>query len=108
MQFTSTLLAAILATAALAAPLETRASSWTMQKFTRTCTGTSTCHYTYSINLNDGSKATSCAYDVKSGSASAQDTSYAVTCGAFVISSGWSGQFGPGNGFSTLAVKEGK
>jgi len=27
-----------------------------------------------------------------------------ITCGGYTVSGGWSGQFGPGNGFTTLAV----
>ncbi|KAL9121772.1 MAG: hypothetical protein Q9187_001674 [Circinaria calcarea] len=102
----STLLFAALASVSLAAPLEPRASSWTLQAFTRTCTDTpNQCHYAYNINTNDNTQPTACSYDiVGTASTIAAQQSYTVNCGAFVVSSSWSGQFGPNNGFQTLAL----
>ncbi|KAI4153619.1 MAG: hypothetical protein LQ340_002205 [Diploschistes diacapsis] len=105
-----TILLTALAGSAAAFPLSDlfpRAAVWTIESFTRTCdTAETSCNYSYSINLNDGSAVTKCIYNVpNSDSTPANDASYALQCGDFAISSGWSGQFGPGNGFSTLAVK---
>ncbi|MCJ1321721.1 hypothetical protein MMC15_007066 [Xylographa vitiligo] len=103
MQFSPLWLAA-LASIAAAAPLEPRvsSSSWTMEAFTRTCPNAGSCKYAYSIY--DGTTTTPCSYTIKVANAST--ASYGPeTCGAFTITSSWSGQFGPGNGFQTLAVK---
>jgi hypothetical protein len=115
MQFTTAFLA-ILATAgtSMAAPapaadvsMMATGSTWTMQSFKRVCSQTS-CTYSYAINANDGSKATACSYKV-SGNPAARASYGNVKCGAYTISSSWSGQFGEGNGFQTLAVvKNGK
>ncbi|MCJ1286222.1 hypothetical protein MMC26_005567 [Xylographa opegraphella] len=103
MQFSSFLLAA-LASIAAAAPLDSSmsSSSWTMKSFTRTCPNTGTCKYAYSIY--DGMTTTPCSYTVKAANASTA-TYGPETCGTFTITSSWSGQFGPGNGFQVLAVK---
>ena len=93
-----------LASIVAAAPLEPRVSSslWTMEAFTRTCPNAGSCKYAYSIY--DGTTTTPCSYTIKVANAST--ASYGPeTCGAFTITSSWSGQFGPGNGFQTLAVK---
>ena len=82
-------------------------SVWTMQSFKRACDVDDTsCAYSFSVNLNDGQAATPCSYDV-TGSPASTASYNNVVCGPFVISSSWSGQFGPGNGFQTLAVVDG-
>lgn len=116
MQFTTAFLA-ILATASstLAVPtpeanadvsMMASAQTWTMQSFKRTCGG-GVCTYDYSVNLNDGSAATHCNYQVK-GSPATRASYQNVKCGAFTIGSNWSGQFGDGNGFQTLSVVKGQ
>ena len=110
MQFTSTLLAAVLAaTAAVAAPTPAVKSmmvngQWTINGFTRTCDDADTsCEYRFGINRNDGTLAPICDYTV-TGAPASQAPANGIVCGAFTVSSAWSGQFGPGNGFTTFAV----
>ncbi|MCJ1327013.1 hypothetical protein MMC10_003679 [Thelotrema lepadinum] len=107
MQLSFLTLTSLAATALSLPALQPRATEWTIASYTRTCAADdSTCSYSYSINLNDDSAATQCNYSVPAAPpAPASQTSYGVTCGSFVISSGWSDYFGPGNGFTTLAVK---
>ncbi|KAK4611837.1 hypothetical protein CLAFUW4_12883 [Fulvia fulva] len=98
MQYT-TILALITAIAApaLAAPAGAPAiTTWTLRDFTRACNGA--CTYDYTIIT--GQDATPCSYTAAGPQASYNN----VHCGAFTISSNWSGQFGPGQGFQTLAV----
>ena len=97
-----TLLLSALASLAAAAPLQPRTTSWTMQSFTRTCPSTTSC--SYSFGIFDGSTTTPCAYTIN-GTDAADATYGPEICGGFVVTSSWSGQFGPGNGFSVLAVK---
>ena len=112
MQFTTTVLASILAaTGALAAPAPVAgaksmmaAGEWTIAGFTRTCNGDDTsCDYAFGVNLNDGSPVTDCKYTVTGAPASHAPTN-SVACGPFQIGSSWSGQFGPDQGFTTLSV----
>ena len=82
-------------------------ASWTMQSFKRVCNAASTsCAYSWSINLNNGTPATPCAYTV-TGNPAQHATYENVKCGAFVVGSTWSGQFGAGHGFQTLSVVKG-
>ncbi|EME44984.1 hypothetical protein DOTSEDRAFT_43416 [Dothistroma septosporum NZE10] len=113
MQFTSVLaLLSAVAVPALAAPAADPATTnmmasgpqWTVQNFKRTCGG-GVCTYDYSV-LQNG-QATKCNYQVK-GSPATRASYNNVQCGPYVISSSWSGQFGDGNGFQTLAVVNGK
>ena len=102
MQYTALLVTA-LATLTAAAPLSPRATLWTLNAFTRTCSlSGSSCDYSYAINTNDGSTPTACKYTVTG--APANETAYQTECGAFAIGSTWSGQFGPGKGFQTLST----
>ena len=98
MQYTTilTLLAAT-AAPALAAPAGAPAvNTWTLRDFTRTCSGV--CTYDYTIVT--GQDATPCQY-----TAAGPQASYnGVKCGAFTISSNWSGQFGPEDAFQTLVL----
>ncbi|EKG09800.1 hypothetical protein MPH_13123 [Macrophomina phaseolina MS6] len=116
MQFTTLFLGALAAaSSAVAAPanLEAKlmtavASQWTITDFTRTCNQADTsCHISFGINRNDGSAVQKCAYDVTGQPASRTDYN-SVACGPYTISSGWSGQFGPDAGFTTLAVTDKK
>lgn len=111
MQLTnSLLLATIAATTALAAPTPANVKSmalatvdWTIESFLRTCTDTS-CDISFSVNFVTAT--TPCSYSVTGNPA--DDASYSnIKCGVFTISSGWSDQFGAGNGFTTLAVTDG-
>ncbi|KAK0660279.1 hypothetical protein DIS24_g3311 [Lasiodiplodia hormozganensis] len=116
MQFTTAVLGFLAATTSvLAAPADLEAklmtavaAQWTVTDFTRTCNGDDTsCHVSFGVNRNDGSAVQKCAYDVTGKPASRTDYN-SVACGVYTISSGWSGQFGEGNGFTTLAVTDRK
>jgi hypothetical protein len=116
MQFTNYLaLALATAGAALAAPaaepavatdMMDRAASWTLQGFKRACNeANNSCTYTYKINAHAGA-VPDCKYTIK-GAAASKKSYDNVKCGAYVISSNWSGQFGADKGFQTLSVKKG-
>lgn len=109
-----TALAAIPSSLAAPAPvadismMSAAAPQWTIKSFVRTCNAANTsCKYSYSIDTHSGAAATPCTYTV--GGNPASRASYNnVKCGTFTISSNWSGQFGAGNGFQTLAVVQGR
>lgn len=102
---TSTLATPIAATKSMAVP---NAAEWTIETFTRTCADTSFCDYYFFIDTHV-SPVPTCNYRIYANGAIAQNTNYnGISCGIYTISSGWSGQFGPGNGFSTLAVTDGR
>lgn len=112
MQLTQTFVAAILAATAFAAPApaagKTMATgpTWTIENFKRACNDAdTTCNYVFGINT--GSSTTACRY-IHNGKPASQTSGGPAKCGAFTITSGWSGQFGPGNGFTTLSVVRGK
>ncbi|KAL0255060.1 hypothetical protein SLS55_009587 [Diplodia seriata] len=116
MQFTTALLGLLAAsTTAFAAPADLEAklmtavaSKWTVTDFTRSCNGGDTsCHVSFGVNRNDGSAVQKCSYDV-TGAPASKASYNSVACGAYTISSGWSGQFGADAGFSTLAVTDAK
>lgn len=114
MHFNTILLSlAAAASSALAAPaVEARAEvvsamaaapQWIIQGFTRTCNAADTsCTVSFAVNTQQ-SPATACSYTI-TGSPASQAPANGVTCGPYTISSGWSGQFGPGNGFTTWSV----
>ncbi|KAI5456730.1 small secreted protein, partial [Mariannaea sp. PMI_226] len=80
---------------------------WTMQSLSRSCdSADKTCTWNFKIFPGSGS-ATACKYIVKSTSSqpkASQANGGPTKCGDFTITSGWSGQFGPGNGFTTMSV----
>lgn len=110
MQLTQLLLATgLLASSAFAAPVAEGKSmmaagpQWTIQNTKRVCnTGNTSCTWTFGIYPGSGD-ATPCTYVVKGNTAS-QANGGPVTCGGYTVTSGWSGQFGEGNGFTTLSV----
>lgn len=114
MQLTNPLLLAFIASTTSALPTTTKSmatanAEWTLTSFTRTCPNDLTCSYSFGIDTQT-SAITPCSYDISSlsGSPTAADTNYGnIKCGIFTISSGWSDQFGAGDGFSTLAVTDG-
>ena len=112
MYFTLLFTAAIAALPSLAAPVEKSmmapaAVQWTVESFKRTCdTADTACVYTYGLDTHSGS-VTPFKYTVKGSPASR--TSYSnVMSGPYTASSNWSGQFGAGNGFQTIAITNGK
>ncbi|KAH8173687.1 hypothetical protein LIA77_07942 [Sarocladium implicatum] len=76
---------------------------WTIQSLKRSCNKADTeCTWNFGIYPGSG-KATSCKYVVKAKGASKANGGPSK-CGDYTITSGWSGQFGAGNGFTTLSV----
>jgi hypothetical protein len=109
----TTLFTTLLATTALAAPAPgndvksmSAQISWTIENMKRACDAADTsCAWIFSVNAS-GAK-TACSFTVKktgSTPASQAPNSAGSTCGPYRVTSGWSGQFGPGNGFTTLSV----
>ncbi|KAK4139900.1 uncharacterized protein C8A04DRAFT_32611 [Dichotomopilus funicola] len=77
--------------------------AWIITSFTRTCNeGDTTCDVTFGIDTQTA-PATDCAYTVI-GSPASQTATNGIVCGPYTISSSWSGQFGPENGFTTWSV----
>ncbi|KAI0555862.1 surface protein 1 [Xylaria curta] len=108
MQLTSTILA-LFSTTATAATLSTFASTeWTIQSLSRTIgTGDQSVTWKFGINTNEtGVAVTPCTYTVKAvaPAPATQSNGGPVKCGVFNITSGWSGQFGPGQGFTVISV----
>ena len=111
MQLTQLLLATgLFASSAFAAPADTSAKSmmadtpqWTLQNTKRVCnTEDTSCTWTFGIYPGSGD-ATPCTYIVEGAPASRANGGPA-TCGEYTVTSGWSGQFGEGNGFTTLSI----
>ncbi|KAI0508296.1 surface protein 1 [Xylaria bambusicola] len=108
MQLTHTLFA-LFSTSALAARVSMSASTnWTLEKLVRVCdTADDSCTWTFDINTNEeGVKATACTYTVAATKTepASQSSGGPATCGVFTITSGWSGQFGPDEGFTVISV----
>ncbi|KAJ5113286.1 hypothetical protein N7456_001820 [Penicillium angulare] len=113
MQFSQLLLATIFAApAVLAAPVAgvsmmATSSTWTIDNLKRVCnTADTSCTWTFGIATGSGT-AQSCTYVVK-GTDASEANGGPTTCGDFTITSGWSGQFGAGAGFTTLSVVDNK
>ncbi len=76
---------------------------WTIKSFKRTCNSADTsCTVSFSVDTHLAA-ATPCTYTV-TGSPASQASTNGITCGPYTISSGWSGIFGPGNGFTTWSL----
>ncbi|KAI1341853.1 hypothetical protein F5Y15DRAFT_413774 [Xylariaceae sp. FL0016] len=106
MQLSIAALTTLFSAGALAAPVSTfAATEWTITSLSRTCTATdSSCAWTFGIDT--GSAPTPCTFVVKSTATAGASTANGgpATCGAYTVTSGWSGQFGAGEGFTTLSV----
>ncbi|KAK3356864.1 hypothetical protein B0T25DRAFT_589318 [Lasiosphaeria hispida] len=112
MQFSTLFLGLSAAASAMAAPaaINTEAVSamaavpeWTIKSFTRTCNKADTsCVVSFGID-NHLAPVTQCGYTVV-GSPASQAATDGIRCGVYTVSSGWSGVFGPGNGFTTWSV----
>lgn len=82
----------------------TSTPQWTITNMQRQCNETDTiCTWHFGIDTHT-SPATACSFQVKAASAADRTNSYNHVCGPYTVSTGWSGQFGAGNGFTTLAV----
>ncbi|KAK3683392.1 hypothetical protein B0T22DRAFT_385069 [Podospora appendiculata] len=107
MQFTTTLLGLLAAASSMAAPVAGTSATatvpqWTIKSFTRTCNAKDTsCTVTFGVDTHL-TAVTNCKYTV-TGSPASRTSTNGITCGVYTISSGWSGQFGEGNGFTTWA-----
>ncbi|KAI6351568.1 hypothetical protein MCOR25_009863 [Pyricularia grisea] len=101
MHFSTTTLITLLASTAAAAPVSTTAATWTINNFKRTCNSADTvCQVEFGLN------GTNCSYQVNAASLASQTSVNGVVCGPYQVSSGWSGQFGAGNGFTTWSVAD--
>ena len=97
---------AVMAAPAAGKSMMTNGPQWTIENMKRTCNaGNTQCTWTFGIEVGTAA-ATPCTYVVKANDAS-QANGGPATCGAYTITSGWSGQFGAGNGFTTLSVVNG-
>ncbi|KAI1098118.1 small secreted protein [Jackrogersella minutella] len=111
MQFTTAAIASIFAATALAAPTpapEVKSAmadvaQWTIESMQRVCDSADTsCTWSFKVDTH-ASDVTPCSFTVKGSPASQTGTS-GVVCGPYTVSSGWSGQFGADQGFTTLSV----
>ncbi|TPX15865.1 uncharacterized protein E0L32_000199 [Thyridium curvatum] len=79
---------------------------WTIKSMKRSCNGNFTrCIWFFSIDTQAGAPV-QCRLNVV-GTTKVPATQTAINgarCGGYVVSTGWSGQFGPGNGFTTLSI----
>ncbi|KAG8412265.1 hypothetical protein J3458_014451 [Metarhizium acridum] len=118
MQLTQTIVAALFAASSVvAAPAPTEKSmmvqgipEWTIEGVHRWCNWENTqCNWKFTINPKIYSP-TPVNFVVKNAGATpaAQNNGAAQNFGDYTITSGWSGQFGPGNGFTTFAVVDNK
>lgn len=112
MKFSIAVVATLLSATGMAAPanevsMMAASPKWTIQSLNRDCNKADTsCTWNFKIKIGKG-PATTCKYIVKStkkAKASKADGGRAPCGKDFTITSGWSGQFGPNNGFTTLAV----
>lgn len=114
MQLTA-LFTTLMATAAHAAPASDLSSrqvsvenpgDWAVTYFKRKCnTANTKCTISCGIIANDGSPEAKCRYLI-TGNPASQASYGNVLCGPYAVSSGWSGQFGEGNGYTTLSMSK--
>ncbi|KAI1388273.1 uncharacterized protein F4822DRAFT_428894 [Hypoxylon trugodes] len=110
MHFLTTIL--LSATSALAAPLSMaapNAAEWTITSLSRKCdTADTSCVWAFGVNTGeDGVEATPVAnYTVvaTNDAPASRAIGAAQVFGNFTVTSTWSGQFGDGEGFTTLSV----
>ncbi len=80
-----------------------QAPEWIVKDFTRSCNARRTaCQVTFSIDTQIA-PPTDCGFII-SGAPAVQSPQSGITCGPYTISSSWSDQFGPDNGFTTYSV----
>ncbi|KAI1381566.1 hypothetical protein F4677DRAFT_460635 [Hypoxylon crocopeplum] len=111
MQLTTTLLTTALlsATTALAAPLSMAvAAEWTIETLSRVCDDAdTTCLWTFGIDTGAAELAPTAAnYTVNATDAAPASRAIGgpQLFGNYTVTSTWSGQFGDGEGFTTLSV----
>ncbi|KAG6033345.1 hypothetical protein E4U41_006937 [Claviceps citrina] len=119
MYFTQTVLAALLAAStSLGAPLAAEKSmmvdatipDWTIEGAVRNCDAADNqCVVEFKINPKRFSPTPVRFVTGRNGDTGASRNSGAAqTFGDYTVTSGWSGQFGPGNGFTTFSVVDNK
>ncbi|PHH77664.1 hypothetical protein CDD82_3406 [Ophiocordyceps australis] len=107
---------ALVASTAVAAPagqvsMMAAGQEWTIEGLQRKCDKTdSLCDWTFSVNAHDNVKPTACKLSVKNSGSTVASRSNGgpVDCGPYTVTSGWSGQFGEGQGFTVLSVVDNK
>ncbi|KAI1364521.1 surface protein 1 [Xylaria arbuscula] len=109
MQLQTLLFTLFSTTTALAATLSTSADAeWTLESLVRVCdSADDACTWAFGINTNEeGVNVTDCSYTVggTETAPASQSNGGPTECGVFTITSGWSGQFGDGEGFTVLSV----
>ncbi|KAI0133725.1 hypothetical protein BJ170DRAFT_678657 [Xylariales sp. AK1849] len=110
MHVTTRFLAALLPVTALAAPATSSQiiprlaePDWTITSVKRSCNAADTsCVWSFGINTHLSS-ATPCVFSI-TGSTASRAANNGHTCGAYTVTSGWSGQWGDGNGFTTMSI----
>ncbi|KAK2616218.1 hypothetical protein QQS21_000850 [Conoideocrella luteorostrata] len=116
MHFTQTIVAALFAaTSVVAAPTPAEKSmmaadipQWTIEGLKRSCNADQ-CNWTFQINPKIFSRTPVNFVVKRSGNTPpTQNNGGAQNFGDYTITSGWSGQFGPDNGFTTFAVVDNK
>jgi hypothetical protein len=117
MQLTQTIFAALFAASSVvAAPTPGKSMmtqgvpEWTIEGVRRVCDGgDNQCNWTFKINPVIYSRTPVNFVTKRNGNTGAsQNNGAAQKFGDYTITSGWSGQFGPGNGFTTFAVVDNK
>ncbi|KAK5658677.1 hypothetical protein OQA88_2073 [Cercophora sp. LCS_1] len=114
MQLTKTTLLAALSSLAAAASIPRRDytpgdfHNWTIENARRVCDETdSECTWSFIIDTHrEGMAPVPCEFTTKSfeGAPASISPQHGEECGPYVITSTWSGQFGPDQGFTTLSV----
>ncbi|OTA54908.1 hypothetical protein K449DRAFT_426025 [Hypoxylon sp. EC38] len=109
---TNLLLSASTITISLAAPLSMaapNAAEWTIESLSRTCDDAdTTCVWSFGVNTGEPGVAVTSVSNYTVNATSSAPASRAVggpqKFGNFTVTSTWSGQFGEGQGFTTLSV----
>ena len=112
MKFSATALVALLSATALAAPApapEVKAmaaqQTWTIEGMKRVCDkADTTCNWSFTVNAAGAKQACNFAVKKSGSTPASRSPGKGANCGAYTVTSGWSGQFGPDAGFTTLSV----
>ncbi|PHH62102.1 hypothetical protein CDD81_7595 [Ophiocordyceps australis] len=108
---------ALVASTAAAAPagqvsMMAAGQEWTIEQLQRKCDNKdSVCDWTFSVNTHEPNvKPTACKLTVKGAGSTVASRSNGgpVNCGPYTVTSGWSGHFGDGQGFTVLSVVDNK
>lgn len=112
MHFTTATISALFASLALAAPAPAPAEAvsmmasteWTIESLKRTVNADDTVS-TWQFSIDTHAAApTACTFTVSGSPSSQTGLSTPAVCGDFQVTTGWSGQFGADQGFTTLSV----